>query len=206
MRTILIVLLMTLATQVGAGSLTTTMTAFVSDAQVKLEQQKLTGQINGVSLAAKYKFYPDWHLQYEHLSGNGNLNGTIEDFNFNQNLLYGYKTFEVFNSLFSSWDLTYDFGAGFYHKKSKLGNENYEDSQFPVIIVAEMTNTSGVKISFSGLGQLDNLMNNRSGSLSFATPMASNVSLIGKYTNHTSKVNGLQHCGSDYLIGFSIRF
>ena len=62
MRTLLIALLMTLATQVGAGQLKMTVSALLSDAQVKLEQQKFTGRIDGVSLATEFMFSPDWHL------------------------------------------------------------------------------------------------------------------------------------------------
>ena len=43
MRIILIASLITLATQLGAGQLTTTVSALLSDAQVKLEKQKFTG-------------------------------------------------------------------------------------------------------------------------------------------------------------------
>ena len=93
MRTLLIALLMTLATQVGAGQLKMTVSALLSDAQVKLEQQKFTGRIDGVSLATEYMLSPDWYLKYEHLSGNGNLNGTTRDFNFNQNSFYAYREF-----------------------------------------------------------------------------------------------------------------
>ena len=87
MRTILIASLITLATQVGAGPLITTVSALLSDAQVKLEQQKFTGRIDGVSLATEYMLLHDWHLKYEHVSGNGNHNGTTRDFNFNQKLV-----------------------------------------------------------------------------------------------------------------------
>ena len=97
-------------------------------------------------------------------------------------------------------------GAGLYQKTSKLGTENYNETQFPVLLGAEITNKSGVKISLSGLGQLNNLDNNRSGSLSFAAPIMNNADVIGKYTNHSSKVNGLQHCGSDYFLGVSVQF
>ena len=100
MRTIFIALLITLATQVGAGQLITTVSALLSDAQVKLDQQKFTGRIDGVSLATEYMLSPDWHLRYEHVSGNGNLNGTTSDFNFNQNLVYAYREFAEDNFFF----------------------------------------------------------------------------------------------------------
>ena len=206
MRTILIALLMTLATQVGAGQLTTTASALLSDAQVKLEKQKFTGRIDGVSLATEYILSPDWHLRYEHVSGNGNLNGTTSDFNFNQNLLYAYREFAEDNFFFLNWKLGYKVGAVFYQKTSKFRTERYNETQFPVLLGVEITNTSGVKLSLSGLGQLDNLNNNRSGSLSFTAPVMNDLNVIGKYTNHSSKVNGLQHCGSDYFIGISVQF
>ncbi len=206
MRTLLLALLMTFATQLGAGQSITTLSALVSDAQVKLEPQKFTGQIDGVAFATEYELSPDWHLKYELLSGNGNLNGTTKHFNFNQNLLYAYHSLAADNSFYSNWKLTYKIGAGFYHKTSKFGTENYDETQFPVILGVEMTNSAGFKIGISGFGQLNNLSNNRSGSLNFAAPVMSNLKLIGKYTNHSSKVRGLQHCGSDYFIGLSMRF
>ena len=206
MRTLLIAFLMTLATQVGAGPLITTVSALLSDAQVKLEQQKFTGRIDGVSLATEYMLSRDWHLKYEHLSGNGNLNGTTSDFNFNQNSFYAYREFVEDNFFFLNWRLNYKIGVGLYQKTSKLGTQNYNERQFPVLLGIEMTNTSGVKIGLSGLGQLNNLNDNRSGSLSLAAPVMDNVDVIGKYTNHSSKVNGLQHCGSDYFIGLSVQF
>ena len=206
MRTLLIAFLMTLATQVGAGPLITTVSALLSDAQVKLEQQKFTGRIDGVSLATEYMLSLDWHLKYEHLSGNGNLNGTTSDFNFNQNSFYAYREFVEDNFFFLNWRLNYKIGVGLYQKTSKLGTENYNEMQFPVLLGVEMTNTSGVKIGLSGLGQLNNLDYNRSGSLSFAAPVMNNLEVIGTYTNHSSKINGLQHCGSDYFLGLSVQF
>ena len=206
MRTIFITLLITLATQVGAEQLTTTVSALLSDAQVKLEKQKFTGRIDGVSLSTKYMLSPDWNLRYEHVSGNGNLNGTTSDFNFNQNLVYAYREFTEHSFFLLNWKLGYKVGAGFYHKTSKFRTERYNETQFPVLLGAEITNTSGVKLSLSGLGQLDNLNNNRSGSLSFTAPVMNDLNVIGKYTNHSSKVNGLQHCGSDYFIGISVQF
>ena len=206
MRTILITLLITLATQVGAGQLITTVSAHLSDAQVKLDQQKFKGRIDGLSLATEYMLSPDWHLRYEHVSGNGNLNGTSSDFNFNQNLVYAYREFTEHSFFLLNWKLGYKVGAGFYHKTSKFRTERYNETQFPVLLGAEITNTSGVKLSLSGLGQLDNLKNNRSGSLSFTAPIMNDLNVIGKYTNHSSKVNGLQHCGSDYFIGISVQF
>ena len=71
MRTILIAFLMTLATQVGAQQLTVAVSALLSDAQVKLENQNFAGQIDGVSVTTEYMLSPDWHLAYEHLSGSG---------------------------------------------------------------------------------------------------------------------------------------
>ena len=206
MRSILTALLMTIATQVGAGPLMMTVSALLSDAQVKLEQQKFTGRIDGLSLATEYMLSPDWHLKYEHLSGNGNLNGTTRDFNFNQNSFYAYREFSEDNFFFVNWRLNYKIGAGLYQKTSKLGTENYNETQFPVLLGVEMTNTSGVKIGLSGLGQLNNLNNNRSGSLSLAAPVMNNVDVIGKYTNHSSEVTGLRHCGSDYFLGVSVQF
>ena len=206
MRTLLIALLMTLATQVGAGQLKMTVSALLSDAQVKLEQQKFTGRIDGVSLATEYMLSPDLYLKYEHLSGNGNLNETERDFNFNQNSFYVYREFVEDNFFFLNWRLNYKIGVGLYQKTSKLGMETYNETQFPVLLGVEMTNTSGVKIGLSGLGQLNNLNNDRSGSLSFAAPVINNLDVIGKYTNHSSKVNGVQHCGSDYFVGFSLQF
>ena len=207
MRSILIALLMTIATQVvGAGQIKTTVSVLLSDAQVKREQQKFTGRIDGVSLATEYMLSPDWYLKYEHLSGNGNLNGTTRDFNFNQNSFYAYREFSEDSFFFLNWRLNYKIGAGLYQKTSKLGTENYNETQFPVLLGVEMTNTSGVKIGLSGLGQLNNLDYNRSGSLSFAAPVMNNLEVIGKYTNHSSKVNGLQHCGSDYFLGLFVQF
>ena len=46
MRSILIALLMTIATQVGAGPLMTTVSALLSDAQVKLDQLRERHVIN----------------------------------------------------------------------------------------------------------------------------------------------------------------
>ena len=206
MRTLLIALLMTTATQVGAGQLKTTVSALLSDAQVKLEQQKFTGRIYGVSLATEYMLSFDWHLKYEHLSRNGNLNGTTRDFNFSQNSFYAYREFAEDNFFFLNWRFNYKIGAGLYQKTLKLGTENYNDTQFPVLLGVEMTNTSGVKIGLSGLGHLNNLDNNRSGSLSFTAPVMNNIDVTGKYTNHSSQVNGLQHCGSDYFLGVSVQF
>ena len=206
MRSILTALLMTIATQVGAGPLMMTVSALLSDAQVKLEQQKFTGRIDGVSLATEYMLSHDWHLKYEHVSGNGNLNGTTRDFKFNKNLFYAYREFAEDNFFFLNWRLNYKIGAGLYQKTSKLGAENYNEMQFPVLLGVEITNTSGVKIGISGLGQLNNLNNNRSGSLSFAASVMNNLEVIGKYTNHSSKVNGLQHCGSDYFLGLFVQF
>ena len=184
----------------------TTVSALLSDAQVKLDQQKFTGRIDGVSLATEYMLSPDWHLRYEHVSGNGNLNGTTSDFNFNQNLVYAYREFAEDNFFFLNWKLGYKVGAGFYQKTSKFRTEHYNETQFSVLLGAEITNTSGVKISLSGLGQLDNLNNNRSGSLSLTAPIMNDLDVIGKYTNHSSKINGLQHCGSDYFLGLSLQF
>ena len=206
MRTLLIALLMTFATKVGAVQLMTTVSALLSDAQVKEEQQKFTGRIDGVSLATEYMLSLDWHLKYEHVSGNGNLNGTTKDFNFNQNSFYAYREFSEDNFFFLNWRLNYKIGVGLYQKTSELGTENYNETQFPALLGVEMSNTSGVKIGLSGLGQLNNLNNNRSGSLSFAAPVINNLEVIGKYTNHSSKVNGLQHCGSDYFLGLSVQF
>ncbi len=45
MRTIFMTLLITLATQVGAEQLTTTVSALLSDAQVKLENKSLLGEL-----------------------------------------------------------------------------------------------------------------------------------------------------------------
>ena len=206
MRIILIASLITLATQLGAGQFTTTVSALLSDAQVKLEKQKFTGRIDGVSLSTKYMLSPDWNLRYEHVSGNGNLNGTTSDFNFNQNLVYAYREFAEDSFFLLNWKLGYKVGAGFYQKTLKFRTERYNETQFPVLLGVEITNTSGVKLSLSGLGQLDNLNNNRSGSLSFTAPVMNDLNVIGKYTNHSSKVNGLQHCGSDYFIGISVQF
>ena len=206
MRTILIAFLMTLATQVGAQQLTVAVSALLSDAQVKLENQNFAGQIDGVSVTTEYMLSPDWHLAYEHLSGSGNFNGTTSDFSFNQHLVYAYREFSQDSTFFLNWKLGYKIGAGFYQKTSKFGTETYSETQLPLVLGAEITNTSGVRISFSGVGQLNNLNNKRSGSLSLSIPVMSNSSVIGRYTNHISKVNGLQHCGSDYFMGFSVQF
>ena len=178
--------------------------AILSDAQVKLENQNFAGQIDGVSVTTEYMLSPDWNLRYEHVSGNGNLNGTTSDFNFNQNLVYAYREFAEDSFFPLNWKLGYKVGVGFYQKTSKFRTERYNETQFPVLLGVEITNTSGVKLSLSGLGQLDNLNNNRSGSLS-GIPVMSNSSVI-EYTNHISKVNGLQHCGSDYFMGFQNNF
>lgn len=132
MRIILIASLITLATQVGAEQLTTTVSALLSDAQGKLEKQKFTGRIDGVSLATEYMLSPDWHLRYEHVSGNGNLNGTSSDFNFNQNLVYAYREFAEDDLFVLNWKLGYKVGAGFNQKTSKFRTELYNETQFPV--------------------------------------------------------------------------
>lgn len=197
---------MTFATQAPAGQVITSVSALVGDAQIKLVQEKFTAQIKGMALAAKYEFSPDWYLKYDLLIGGGSLNGTTKDYSFNQNVLYAYQAFSADNSFYFNWKLTYKIGAGFYHKASKLDTKNYYQNQFPVLLGVEIENTSGVKINLAGFGQLNNLSNNRLGSLSFAAPIANNVNVIGKYTNHSSKIFGLQHCGSDYFMGLSLRF
>ena len=197
---------MSFATQAGAGQVITTVSALVSDSQIKLAQQKFNGQLDGVALAAKYEFSPDWYLKYDLLIGSGSLNGTTKNYSFNQNMLYAYQAFSADNSFYFDWKLTYKIGAGVYHKVSKLDTENYHQSQFPVLLGIELENPSGVKISLAGFGQLNNLSNNRSGNLSFTAPLTGNVNVIGKYSNHSSKVVGLQHCGSDYFVGISLRF
>lgn len=197
---------MSFATQAGAGQIITTISALVSDSQVKLVQQKFNGQLDGVALAAKYEFSPDWYLRYDLLIGSGSLNGTTRDYSFNQNMLYAYQAFSADNSFYFNWKLTYKIGAGFYHKVSKLETKNYFQRQFPVLLGIGIENSSGVKISLAGFGQLNNLSNNRSGNLSFTAPLTGNVNVIGKYSNHSSKVVGLQHCGSDYFVGLSLRF
>ena len=133
MRTIFITLLITLATQVGAEQLTTTVSALLSDAQVKLEKQKFTGRIDGVSLATEYMLSPDWNLRYEHVSGNRNLNGPTSDFNFNQNLVYAYREFAEGNFFLLDWKLGYKVGAGFYQKTSKFRTEHYNETQLPFL-------------------------------------------------------------------------
>ena len=69
--------------------------------------------------------------------------------------------------------------------------------QFPILLGVGMINKSGVKIGLSGLGKLNNLDKNKSGSLSFAASLMNDVDVLGKYTNRSSKVNGSQHCGPD---------
>ena len=197
---------MTLATQVGAKSLTTAAKVFVSDAQVEFEQQKYAGQLSGASFSADYEFSPDLFFRYQGLNGKGNFNGSPSDYNFSQNLLYAYRNFDIRNTDLSSWQMSYKIGAGLFNKKSKFANNSYEQSQLPLILGLEITNTNDVQISFSGFGQIDNLQINRSGSISFKVPIGRSLRLIGKYTNHTSKVKKLQHCGSDYFLGLSINF
>ena len=132
-RTLLIASLITLATQLGAGQFTTTVSALLSDAQVKLEKQKFTGRIDGVSLATEYMLSPDWNLRYEHVSGNRNLNGPTSDFNFNQNLVYAYREFAEGNFFLLDWKLGYKVGAGFYQKTSKFRTEHYNETQLPFL-------------------------------------------------------------------------
>ena len=117
MRTMLIALLMTLATQMGAGQLMTTVSTLLNDAKVKLGQQKFTWPIDGLSLATEYMFSPDWRLTYKHVSGNGHLSGTPSDFNFNHNLFYTYHAFAEDNFLFLNWRLNYKIGVGPHQKK-----------------------------------------------------------------------------------------
>ena len=57
-------LLIIFATQVGAGQLITTLSAFVSDSQLKLEPQKFTGRTDGVAFATEYDLSPKWYLKY----------------------------------------------------------------------------------------------------------------------------------------------
>ncbi len=85
---------------------------------------------------------PDWILRYEHVSGNGKLNGTTSDFNFNQNLVYAYREFAEDSFFLLNWKLGYKVGAGFYQKTSKFRTERYNETQFPVLLGVEITNTS----------------------------------------------------------------
>ena len=197
---------MTLVTQVGAKSFTTAVTVFVSDAKIVLEQQSHKAQLTGVSFSTDYELSPSIFFRYQGLDGKGNLARNTPDYKFNRNLLYAYKTFSFKDPLLFNWNVTYTVGGGFSHRNSKFGNNSYEQLQLPLILGLEIISSDDVQISLSGFGQIDNLQNNRSGSLNFKVPIMPSVKLIGTYTNHKSKVEALKHCGSDYFLGFSIKF
>ena len=60
MRALYINLLMIFAIQAVSGQLVTTVSVLVSDTQVKLVKPNFTGQIEGMALAGKCEFSPDW--------------------------------------------------------------------------------------------------------------------------------------------------
>ena len=206
MRKIFIALLMTIPAQLEANFLTTAAKAFLSDAQLEFEEQNHTGQLSGISLSADYEISPNLFFRYEALTGGGTFATTTNEYNFNKNIIYAYKSFPVDYSPAPGWKTLYAVGAGISNKKSKFGSNSYEQSQLPVFLKLEITNATNIQISLSGYGQIDNLQNNRSGSLSFKFPTTRSLNFTGKYTNHKSKVGALQHCGSDYFLGFSVHF
>ena len=205
-RAIFVALLMTLPIQSGARSLNTAVKAFVSDAQLEFEQEKYVGRLNGVSLSADYEISPNFFFKYEAVTGGGSFAKSTNEYKFSQNLVYAYKSLDFDHTPFPGWHITYAVGAGVLNKQSEFRSNTYQQSQRPLFLRLEITNSSNVKISLSGFAQIDNVEKNRSGSLSFKFPTWKNVSLIGKYTNHTSKFSALQHCGSDYFLGFSRHF
>ena len=205
-RAIFIALLMTLPIQSGAKSLNTEVKAFVSDAQLEFEQEKYIGRLNGASLSADYEISPNFFFRYEAATGGGSFAKSTNEYKFSQNVIYAYKTLDFDHTPFPGWHITYAVGAGVFNKQSEFRSNTYQQSQRPLFLRLEIKNSSNVKISLSGFAQIDNVEKNRSGSLSFTFPAWKNVSLIGKYTNHTSKFGALQHCGSDYFLGFSRHF
>ena len=65
MRNLFAVILMTFATQAGAGQLFKTVSALEGDTQIKLAQEKFTARMDGMALAAKYEFSPDLYVKYD---------------------------------------------------------------------------------------------------------------------------------------------
>ena len=205
MRSILIALMMTLATQVGA-EVQVSLSNVVSDAQLVNGDNKFTGQVTGYLVQVEAQLSEGYSLGVAYNNGRGDLDTAANKYTFSEGFVFGMyqKAHDRLSS--KNWILQSEIGLGFFDKAANFKNINYRQSQFPILLGLNVTSRSGISVGVSGYGQLDNLNNNRVGSLFLNYPLSKGVNLLGRYTSHKSKVRSFQHCGSDYSIGLSFAF
>ncbi|MDB3922038.1 hypothetical protein OAO92_08865 [Paracoccaceae bacterium] len=196
---------MTVATHVGA-EVQVSLSNVVSDAQLVNGDNKFTGQVTGYLVQVETQLSEGYSLGVAYNNGRGDLDTAANKYTFSEGFVFGMyqKAHDRLSS--KNWILQSEIGFGFFDKASSFKNINYRQSQFPILLGLNATSRSGISIGFSGYGQLDNLNNNRVGSLFLNYPLSGALNLLGRYTSHKSKVRSFQHCGSDYSIGLSFAF
>ena len=205
MRTIIIAFLMTFATQ-AAAELQISFSSIISDAQVATGNNKFTGKLKGYGVQVETQLFENYSLGVEYNDGIGELNPAASKFTFYEAIVYGIHKKAYYNLSFNKWILGSQIGLGFSDKASNFKNINYRQTQFPILLGLNVTSRSGVSVGISGYGQLDNLKNNRVGTLYFSYPLSGRLNLVGRYTSHKSKLRSFQHCGSDYSFRLSYDF
>ena len=196
-----------LAHQTLANTIRGSVNLTSSSAQIRSVQKTHKGELDGVALFTSFDMGKDYALGLDVKVGSGKVfSGKSTNYSFNEYIAH--TAFKFGGRSGSLTQLNYGFsaGLGILHKSANFDGLKFSETQYPIFLGVDFDITKRVSMRIKGYSQLNKFDDNRAAFIGIVLPLSDKVSIVGHYSNYSSKINEIKHCGSDYIIGLEMNF
>ena len=204
---LLFVFSMLLAMQVGADTNRISLNLQSSSAQIKTVDNTYKGDLSGIlistSLDAGEKFKIGLNLKEG--SGKVSSDKTL-NFSFSEYIVHSALTFGGVSGSKAQRNYGFSVGFGILNKNVKFNGLKFSETQYPLFLGVDFDISKRLYMRLNGYSQIDKFDDNRAAFIELVWPVNEKVKIVGRYSNYSSEINEVKHCGSDYVIGLEMRF
>jgi hypothetical protein len=178
-----------------------------STAQIKTVDKNYKGDLSGVLLSGSFDVGEHFTLGLDFKDGAGKVS-LDQSLNYSFNEYIAHSAFKFGERSGSQTHRNYGFsiGLGVLNKSVNFNGLKFSETQYPFFLGVDFDISRRLSMRIKGYSQLDKFDNNRAAFIELVWPISEKAKMVGRYSNYSSKINEIKHCGSDYVIGLEMHF
>ena len=178
-----------------------------STAQIRTVEKTYKGELGGVVLFSSLDMGKYYTFGLDVKSGSGKVfSGQFRNYSFNEYIAHSAFKFDGRSGSQTQRNYGFSVGLGVLHKSANFDGLKFSETQYPVFLGVDFDITKRVSMRIKGYSQLNKFDDNRAAFFGLVWPLNDNASIVGHYSNYSSKIDEIKHCGSDYIIGLEMHF
>ena len=198
---------LSLAIQADADTNRISLNVQNSSAKVRTADKTYNGDLGGLLMSASFDFGERFSLGLEVKDGSGKVSSDKSvNYSFNEYLVHSAFKFGGASGPNVQRNYSFSIGFGILNKNVKFNGLKLNETQYPLFLGVGYELSENLSIRASGYSQIDKFDDNRAAFIELAWPVTEKIKVVGRYSNYSSEINKIKHCGSDYVIGLETSF